>query len=172
MFINKLLYLSSLLLLLYCSSCGIAYYNYFDQHKSHKQIGNTFEFDLFSFGYNFEADVDLKNKNDSLFFIRLSVNPRDDNCTDFKLMVFENLLIESVNISFSSQKHKLIIGEKKVIEDCYYIFKFEKITVPNNIDSLLFDISLSYLDEQGQRIYKDTTLIMYHHKGKQFYMTN
>ncbi len=152
------------------SGCGIAHYNYFRLNKTGNLTINGFSFDKFSCGFGLNADLGRKeNKQDSTFNTWFSIDPYNYACDKKEKYIFDNLKVENLSLSYNNNVWNFSIHEIERFEICRYYYYYDSIVIPSNLDSLFLNVSISYLDN-NQRIYRDTSVLLYRHEGKSFYV--
>ena len=167
-----ILFLISLILISFFVGCGIAHYRYFSINQKGGNFTNGFYFDIFVCGFNIEADISSKeNRQDSTFQIWFGINSRSSDCDSNTVKIYDNLNIERMSLLYNNIILNLSLQTQERFRTCNYYYYYKPVVIPSKVDSLFLQVSISYLDDEERR-YKDTTVLLYRHEGKNFYMTN
>ena len=166
---NKLLLTITTVLLLTILGCGITKYNYYSFNTKDYELKEMVTFSYFNcfFSMYYNKDITTNKKEDIAYFdISCWIGNRDKEYNLRKGIDFSKLQLDSIILddTLSLKFHKLL-----EFYDFNRVTYYEPVRLSNDIDSLAVRIFITY-PMNGELISSDTTAILYHHKGKAFYI--
>ena len=147
------------------AGCTTSYWKRFNTIDSKYPINNSFEFRNFGCGINISTRIfEKKDKTDSLYYIWFCIDSK--NNYDEKIQhIFETIKIENISISYLNTNVDLSLKERDMSSNFRICIDYDKILIPNDIDTAYFYFSMSYL-ENSQEIIADTTIPLYRYESQ------